>query len=51
MGMWASSQSWLIRLKQERMSPSKIHRAPPFRANTVWHWSMASAVDRSFLNP
>src|SRR5262245_18035115 len=50
-GIWLSSQGWLILSKQDLMSPSSIHCGlVPFES-TVAHCSIASAQLRSFLNP
>src|SRR6266446_9328677 len=50
-GACATNQLWLILSKHALRSPSNIHSAPALLLSTVWHCSIASAVERSLLNP
>src|SRR5713101_7853625 len=50
-GIWLSNHGWLIVSKQDLMSPSSIHCGLVLLESTVAHCSIASAQQRSFLNP
>jgi len=50
-GLCASNHSWEMVSKQDRLSPSTIHAAPPLLLTTMWHCAIASAVDRADLHP
>jgi hypothetical protein len=50
-GMCVMSHVWLIRSKHALIAPSSTHCAELRRPRTVWHWVIASAVERPTRNP